>query len=737
MSLKRAGMLVLLAVSVTAGCGGGSSGGDTIINALLRGSLEFTGNGGASSGGVSSSFGGNGGALQVAAEGNIFVGVNPPPLAPVLPAAPVVGTTVSSWTNIQTINSGNAIVNGAITADTTGTNATLNVATGDLVINGSITSADNGGTETNVVINVPGGTVWIFGTIRTGRVDGIGNGDWAGNVTITALRVIFAGTIDARGEDSAGGQAGFGGIVTFDTEGAGTGQTSQLLVGGTMDLSGGNSAGSGAVGGGGGTFYTALTTVSNGAVHIEGTTFIVTGGSATGTGAAFGGDAGVLDLQGNAGVFFNAVLTGVGGSAQSSNDDAFGGRGGAILANDLAISDSGPVSVFGTVNVVGGAASGAQIALTQGGNGGSIVVDTGADANLGTGTCSMRGANSNGSGGEGGSADFLVDVGVAGDIFFNGVIDVSDGSGGNFVQGGNAGSIQFITSLGDIQISGSLLLNGGHGSSSAFVFAGPSFGGNVFVLAGDGTVAGGGSITFLGVIQAIGGFDSDGSDDNDGASGGVVQMICANPAGSIYLDPGSSIRVDGGNAGGTTSTPVGGDGGPITLLTSGGSASDGTVGGNISMRGDLLSRGGAGLNVAGAYGGFGGSVTADSDSSTISAGGGDGRGGDITLNQGATIDVSGGPGGFGGDALNDLVTLQVTLPAAVIFDADGADSDDPSENGVVRNLGTILGLGAPSGGNGGDVLFDGLTAALAVGPAPGFLDLSGSGVGALGDFLSQ
>jgi hypothetical protein len=377
------------------------------------------------------------------------------------------------------------------------------------------------------------------------------------------------------------------------------------------------------------------------------------------------------------------------------------------------------------------------LSVSQGGTGGFVTVFNGSDANLGSGPWSMRGANSSGSGGEGGTADFFVDLGVAGDIYLDGTIDVSDGSGAEFVQGGNAGTVQCITSIGDIQISGSLILNGGNGSSSAFIFSGPSTGGNVFVLAGDGTVDGGGSITLRGTIQANGGSDSDSSDDNDGAAAGVVQLICSNPAGSIYLDPGSSIQLDGGNAGGTTGAPFGGDGGVISLLTSGGSASDGTVGGNISMRGLLLARGGFGLSIAGSFGGLGGSVTADSDSASVGVGGADGRGGDITLNPGATIDVSGGPGDLGGDALNDLATSSVTAPTAVIFDADGLDSDDPSENGVVRNLGTILGRGAAFGGNGGDVLFDGLTAGLAVGPAAGFLDLLGSGTGVLGDFLSQ
>ena len=735
MSLNRVGILVLLSASMLGGCGDKSSGGDTFITSLFRGTLDFTANGGSAGGNLGLTIGGNGGDLTVLSGGNILVGVNPPPLAPALPAAPVTGTVIAGWTNIQTINSGNAIVNGAIIADTTGTNATLNVATGDLVINGSITSADNGGTETNLVINVPAGTVWLSGTIRTGNVDGILNGDNGGFVQITALRIIFTGTIDTRGENDAAGAAGAGGSVIFDTEGTGTGQTSQLLVGGSMDLSGGSATGPGATGGDGGDFLSYLASVSNGSVHVQGTLFTTSGGSASGTGAVTGGAGGTVDLQANAGVLFSGTILGIGGAASSSNGDATGGDGGGFFENDLALTDSGPIAVYGSISVSGGAASGGPSALNLGGNGGFITMDTGSTANLGLGTSSMRGANSSGSGGEGGDANFSIDVGNAGDIYFDGTIDVSDGSGADTVLGTEAGSVTFLTSLGDIQVSGTLLLNGGNGAGGSAI-DGPTAGGSVLAIAGNGIVTDGGSITLRGTIQANGGSGIDSSVDNNGGDGGLVQILCDNPAGSIYLDPGSSIQLDGGNADGSSAVPSGGAGGTILFATSGGSASDGTVGGNISLRGQVLARGGFGLSFLGSFGGFGGRVTAESDSASVSVGGADGRGGDITLGSGATIDVSGGTGDVGGDGLNDLA-VGVTVPVAVTLDADGLDSDDPSENGVVQNLGTILGRGGPFDGNGGDVLFDGLDAGLAVGPAPGFLDLLGSGAGFLGDFLSQ
>src|SRR6185503_16488812 len=153
--------------------------------------------------------------------------------------------------------------------------------------------------------------------------------------------------------------------------------------------------------------------------------------------------------------------------------------------------------------------------LNLGGNGGGVVLDTGSAANLGLGTRSMRGANSSGSGGEGGNANFSIDTGVAGDIYFDGTIDVSDGSGEDTALGTEAGGITFLTTLGDIQVSGTLLLNGGHGTGGAPI-DGPTSGGSVLIIAGNGTVTDGGSITFRGVIQANGGSGVDDAVDNDG-----------------------------------------------------------------------------------------------------------------------------------------------------------------------------------------------------------------------------
>jgi hypothetical protein len=141
-----------------------------------------------------------------------------------------------------------------------------------------------------------------------------------------------------------------------------------------------------------------------------------------------------------------------------------------------------------------------------------------------------------------------------------------------------------------------------------------------------------------------------------------------------------------------------------------------------------------GLDFQGSLGGSGGFVRVDSDSATASFGGADGRGGTIYLEEGCTIDASGGSGSTGGNGLNDGLS-GVSSPVAVSFDADGNDSNDSMENGVVLNFGSIITRGGGAGALGGDVVFDGLDAAYAPGPAPGVLDLQGDGVS--GEFIAQ
>jgi hypothetical protein len=74
----------------------------------------------------------------------------------------------------------------------------------------------------------------------------------------------------------------------------------------------------------------------------------------------------------------------------------------------------------------------------------------------------------------------------------------------------------------------------------------------------------------------------------------------------------------------------------------------------------------------------------------------------------------------------------------VVFDADGANTDDPLLNGIVLNLGQITTVGASLNGSGGNVRFDGLDAlTLLVGPLPGTQNRVGSGTGTAGTFTPQ
>jgi hypothetical protein len=671
-------LLFLLSVSSCGGDGGGdgggpSTGGGSSPEAPIPDNATFiSANGGGAAG--AAAFGGRGADLDIISGGNLFVGVTAPPLAPELPTAPAFGTPVGNWTNVQTISTGNAILSGEITALTMGTDATLNITTGDLVIDGTLLAGNNGPVETNLFINVPSGTVWIRGSIRSGRIDSATDGDSAGDVTITALRIVFTGSIDARGEDGGGS----GGNVVFDTRG---GATSQLLSGGSVDVSGGAQEGADPRGGAGGVFRMS----STGIVRLFGTKVASHGGAASGAGAASGGSGGAIMLEGDGGVVFHGSFAGVGGNASSSSGDATAGRGAGFFVNDLAIFDSGPVAVYGLANSSGGAAQASGVAI--GGTAGRVLIRSGSDIDLGTAGLSLRGADSGGHAGRGGDANLA----AAGDVYFDGTVNVSDGGGGLSTGTGVAGDIAISTFRGDMLISGELIANGGLGSNDDASAKGPSDGGTIEVRAGSG----GGTITVGALMQAIGGSDSGGPAANAGGRGGTIEISCAHASGSVYLEPGSLLQVDGGTAG---------VGGRVELRTGGGSASSGLVGGNISLRGVIFARGDAAA----------GSVLANSDSE------GDGRGGAIVVNSGATIDVSGG-----GSASHEAVT----------FDADGNDSNDPSENGVVVNQGTVLARGTGPGSTGGDVRFDGLEMGLIPGPEPGTIDLTGEGTS--GAFISQ
>jgi hypothetical protein len=730
MSLTRAWAAAALASALLAGCNdddGDNPPDPPILHPPAAGTLHIIANGGSGTGGPEG-HGGGGGSLVAICRGNIITGLNPASQAPPLPATPVFGVPVNSWADTQVITSGTALVNDDITATTSGTTATLTVAKGDLVINGSLTSL----AESSLVINVPAGTLFLHGSIKTGRTDGVDNGEKGGNVFVFALRIVFTGTVDTRGEDHPAGRGGFGGSVNFCTDGdrtaVGTGQTSQIYVGGSFEMAGGNGSGPAALGGSGGNFQTSrnlfdefgghFSGAADGTVYFSGTKFNLDGGSAAGSGVVRGGSSGFIYWMGDSGLFFNGEVSGLGGNATSSDGEAHGGSGTGIFVNEFTIGDSGPINLFGSLNLSGGSAVSGPTSKAVGGHSGFLYLINGTDMNFGVGSMTMRGGDSNARGGEGGEISMTIPPGVVGDIHLETAIDVSSGNGSKVQTVGIAGAVNLNAEAGNIFIAGSMTLNGGTGSG-ATPASGPSQGGLVLARSGSGN----GSITFRGSIVANGGSAANDADDTNGAPGGRVDFHCDNPVGSITLDAGSSIQLDGGNAGGPTNDPKGGAGGFVLLRTTGGTAALSAGGGHIHLRGEIAARGGLG-------GGMGGIVNALSDSDL------DGRGGDITLYEGATLDLSGGEGFVGGEGLNDGFP-GATFPIAVLFDADGANSNNPMENGVVRNLGLIVSHGAPSNGDGGDVRFDGLDDGLNIGPAPGSLDLQAAGSGQNGGFRGE
>jgi hypothetical protein len=280
-------------------------------------------------------------------------------------------------------------------------------------------------------------------------------------------------------------------------------------------------------------------------------------------------------------------------------------------------------------------------------------------------------------------------------------------------------------------------------------------GGNGETVAGvGGAIAfdtnGGADVSVQGKFDTRGGSSVNGS--AAGGDGGSVSVTNSGPFGDLTWS--ADLDTRGGTGEGSNS---GGDAGNLTLSASGrisvsgiwtcdggpanGSGAGGagavlsitTVSHDVTLSGTISAKGGSSATGAG---GPGGRVVVHSDSDA------DGAGGAITLASGASIDVSGGDGTTGGNARNDGVASSATgATAAVVFDADDdlSTSTDSATGGIVRNLGSITARGGVSGGQGGDVYFDGrdATGAAVSSPAAGTQDRSGNGAGAAGDFVGD
>ena len=427
-------------------------------------------------GATSESFLGNGhsgGDLIARASGAIrLASVESGPSAPSLPAAPTTGTELTN----AMITAGAPIAGNILVSSTlqiaAGVNpATITTNTGDVVIRGSLFGERSAGTVTNdIAISAPAGTIYVIGEIRTPGTAGAPVNPDGGDITLTAMRIVIAGSIDARGLSNPTGTGGNGGSVMIDTTGGGG--TEILFTSGSMAAMGGDG---GAQGGNGGDITlragTRLSVFSPVLAH---------GGSASATGVtAFAGHGGDVTLSGGTGADISASVSLGGGIGTGYSQGALGGDGGHFTADG-----AGPWTIFGSITTSGGSATAPAGSSLEGGTAGSVRIG------LGTPVTAL-------------------DLG-------RGSYNTSGGSGK--VTAGNAGSIDVASLDGNITVGGALTARGG-----GLTTDNPGLGGTVTIVT-DADALGNSSNHLLTASTAI---DTRGGRGSSSGGGGAVLLQCA------------------------------------------------------------------------------------------------------------------------------------------------------------------------------------------------------------------
>lgn len=765
MTPLRLGLLVLMACAL-AGCGKSSSS-DKSPPDLLR--IEATG-GSADSDSLLGS-GGGGGDLTVRASGTLqfAVGENGP-AAPSLPAAPTTGTELTN----AMITAGTPIAGNVLVSSTLQINAGVNPAvittnTGDVVILGSLIGERSAGTATNgITIQAPAGTIYVLGAIQTSGTAGTPDNPHAGNLSLTAQRIVITGTVDARGEDNSAALGGDGGSVTVDTTGGGG--TEVLYAGGAILSSGGLGAGQGGDGGNitllAGTKLSILSGVA------------ADGGSANAYGvAATGGHAGDLALGAVTGIDIAASVTARGGAGTGRSNGAAGGDGG-----NLAIDSGGPCRIFGSLITSGGSVSASSGGPLTGGTAGWIrigLVTPPTTLDLGRGSCftnggfgdqagggagsmdvasldgditvggavTARGGDGVDSGGPGGSVTMTTDDDVLGNssnhaLTASTLIDTRGGSG---TIGGDGGPV-YLQCGADLSFTGAIATSGhaggGHGGgislvvdaanlapTGALAYSGhleaEGAGSGVFGLGNGGNVFLGsaGPLTFSAVLSTKGGGDAghagsvtlqavSGDIHISGSISAVTHLPYAAPPtpGDVTVSTAGSIvseaaiNVSGGSPNPGDSNVRGGDGGAVSFMSTG-------FAGSISLLAGTDIKANGGRSTAGSSnhpGGAGGRILFSTVDQPVSITG-------VFLARGGAAPAgASNPGGLGGqvvvnsDSDGDGTGGAITLTAGSVIDVSGATGFDAGA--ALNNVGVAP---ANSSGTNLAVVFDaagGLTA---------------------------
>jgi len=686
----------------------------------------FTNGGTGSTTGNTNGTGSNGGAVLGKVVGDLNLGGSTTLTNPTIPAAPTSGNTplTSPTTGTPGGTTGTVIISGTVNIDIATPTPVFQTTNGDIVVSGNLRTVIPAGTQNDITLSAPAGTVYVTGTITTSSSDGTASGDFGGNVTINAARIVVTGTIDTRGENGPA-VGGDGGTVTMNAS------TGEVIVTGSILTSGGT----GTTGGNGGAI--SLTAATK--LHLFG---IVTtdGGVATDSGAKpVGGDAGNVTLAAGSGADVSATIHQIGGNGNGGTQGADGGNGGSFGINGFI-----PVKVYGTLDLRGGTASATSIGVATliGGLGGAIDLGNSgpslASLELGRGTWSTIGGSGVDAVGNGGAITLRSDdgnVSLGSDLDTHGgsatgTANVAGGTGGGVTISGDQGpssqsnhplTVNFLASVTTTGGAGTGTGNGGIGGGVGFRSGGDitlpiaitttggtavngtgGQGGPINVTVDNaGTPPAAGDVLITGVMTASGGVSTTGS----GGNGGDIMIDTISAAlGRIT----SSADITSSGTNGTTGAAVGGAPGNIRFQTNLG---------DITLSGKITANGGSSIvtpssatAVIATAGISGGSITS---SAIITASGG----GSLAS---SAVNVSGGAGAtilFTVLNLNGTIRLETTSSIT----ANGGGGTGSSAGGAggtftfttggqfVSMSGTLTGFGGNnfgtgSGGQGGQVV---------------------------------
>ena len=442
-------------------------------------------------------------------------------------------------------------------------------------------------------------------------------------------------------------------------------------------------------GGAGGAVRGLTLNAPNGTVYVTGAV------ETSGTAAGQGGGPIVIAAR-------RVVLLG----ALSANgaDGASGGNAGGItiVAADL-------VYFGGPIQARGGAG------MSAGGRGGKLVIDT-VGAVQGANLIDARGGAGAGVGATAGAAGEVhvgeqqppSQVNVAVPLYARG------GAGG--ATGGPGGEITIEPQNGNLVVAG--VVDFGGGDARTQPGKGGSFVARIGAGVGDRAVDGGG-VMIAGQLSGNGGGVVAGGAGNGGVAG-LVDVEPVSLLGALVVTPAASVTLDGGASGGAG---IAGGGGHLYLITKNG---DLTIGGKLSLRG------GNAPDIGGT-GGLGGAVDIFSDANF------DGFGGNLLIETTGVIDASGGTGTIGGSGRNNGGAGAANFPdeiemIAVLINCDGIHG---SSANWLENRGWIIARGGAANGNGGDIVYHGISPDRDSSPPSGNIDNAASGTGRPGDYGAE